>query len=188
MQKSASKILINHTTTYNCPFSKNHFIISSLIKLFYACKWYNGLLKFLTSPSHVFGSGRSSSDVELSLVSPGELVVPWPRPAIVVSVVLTMGGAMMWPGVTPMVSPVTMRPAPGQSVRAHLGWHGVGVAVAPAWSLPLSAPGWAGVASRAVCSLNMMGWVTREGGHGAVATTRKLPCWAPGNKMKYIKI
>ena len=102
--------------------------------------------KLLTSKSHVFGSGRSSSDVELSLVSPGELVVPGARPAIVVSVVLTMGGAMMW--VTPMVSPVTMRPAP--SVRAHLGWHGVGVAVAPTWSLPLSAPGWAGVASRAV--------------------------------------
>ena len=185
MQKSASKILINHTTTHNCPFSKKHFIISSLIKLFYAFKWYNiRLLKLLTSPSHVFGSGRSSSDVELSLVSPGELVVPWARPAVVVSVVLTMGGAMMW--VTPMVSPVTMRPAP--SVRAHLGGHGVGVAVAPTWSLPLSAPGWAGVASRAVCSLNIIGWVTCGGDHGAVAITRNLPCWAPGNKMKYIKI
>lgn len=89
--------------------------------------------------------------MELSLVSPGELVVPRARPAVVVSVVLTMGGAMMW--VTPMVSPVTMRP----SVRAHLGGHGVGVAVAPTWSLPLSAPGWAGVASRAVCSLNISG-------------------------------
>ena len=117
----------------------------------------NRLLKLLTSQelSHVFGSGRSSSDVELSLVSPGELVVPGPRPAIVVSIVLTMGGAMMCPGVTPMMS-VTMS-APGESVRAHLGWHGVGVAVAPAWSLPLPAPGWTGVASRAVCSLNTRG-------------------------------
>lgn len=118
--------------------------------------------------SHVFGSGVSSSDVELSLVSPGELVVAWPRPAVVVSVVLAMGGAVM-AGVTSSVS--VMR-APGQSVRAHLGWHGVGVAVAPAWSLPLSAPGWAGVASRAVCSLHS------RGSHGSGAT------WGAGSNKQ----
>ena len=106
--------------------------------------------------------------MELSLVSPGELVVAWPRPAIVVSVVLAMGGAVM-AGVTSSVS--VMR-APGQSVRAHLGWHGVGVAVAPAWSLPLSAPGWAGVASRAVCSLHS------RGSHGSGAT------WGAGSNKQ----
>ena len=71
---------------------------------------------------------------------------------------------VMGPGVSCVMS-VTMA-APGESVRAHLGWHGVGVAVAPAWSLPLSAPGWAGVASRAVCSLHReMSHVSTRGKH-----------------------
>ena len=110
--------------------------------------------------SHVFGSGCSSSDVELSLVSPGELVVPGPRPAVVVSIVLGMSWSMMTPGVAPMVSPMTMAPAP---VRDHLGGHGVGVGVAPAWRLTLSAAWRAGVASRAVCSLRRGGQSSAEG-------------------------
>ena len=125
-------------------------------------KHYNYQLTSRVKP-HVFGSGCSSSDVELSLVSPGELVVTWPRPAVVMSVMLAVS-CVMGPGVSCVMS-VTMA-APGESVRAHLGRHRVGVAVAPAWSLPLPASGWTGVASRAVCSLHRdMSHVSTRGKH-----------------------
>ena len=128
---------------------------------------------------HVFGSGCSSSDVELSFVCSSELVVGGTRPAVIMSIVLSWAG-----GVSSWVS-MGVAMSPRVSMRAHLGWDGVGVAVAPPWSLPL--PPGAGVASRAVWSLRREGV---SGGHSALdlGATSKMPCWAPSNKMKNIKI